>query len=128
MPESRSPFEDIPVVRVAPSSDARRVQVGTLVVLATLVVLIVKPWGDPLSRQTAAPSAAVPIASAVPARTARPIGTSRPDGARQYEPALFGRFTVVPRWELWPTLYVYQFGLMGPVSIDGANAPGVQPT
>lgn len=127
MTEPRSPFDDVPVVRVAPSSDARRVQVGTLVVLATLVVLIVKPWGDPVARRTPAPTAAA-IASAIPARTARPIGTSRPDGARQYDPALFGRFTVVPRWELWPTLYVYQFGLMGPMSIDGGGAPGAQPT
>jgi len=127
MTEPRSPFEDVPVVRVAPSADARRVQAGALVVLASLVVLIVKPWGDPLARPTPAPSA-TPIATVIPARTPRPIGTIRPDGARQYEPALFGRFTVAPRWELWPTLYVYQFGLMGPMSIDGGNAPGVEPT
>jgi hypothetical protein len=127
MTEPRSPFEDVPLVRVAPSSDARRIQVGTLVVLVALVVLIIKPWGEPVAQRGPAPTTAA-IPSAIAALTPRPTRTSRPDGARQYDPALFGRFTVVPRWELWPTLYVYQFGLMGPMSIDGGSAPGAEPT
>jgi hypothetical protein len=126
MTEPQSPFEDVPVVRIARPPDARRVQVGTIVVLAALVVLVIKPWGEPVGRRTAAASIA-PTPSATAAAVPRPVRTPRPDGARQYDPALFGRFTVVPRWELWPTLYVYQFGLSGPMSIDGGGAQGVQP-
>jgi hypothetical protein len=117
MTEPQSPFEDVPVVRVARPPDVKRVQAATLVVLAALVVLIAKPWGEPVGRKTAAASAAPSHAASV-APAATPVRTARPDGARQYDPALFGRFTVVPRWEIWPTLYVYQFGMSGPVAID----------
>ena len=127
MTEPQSPFEDVPVVRVPRPPDARRVQAGAIVVLATLVVLIVKPWGEPAARRSPGPTTAA-VASASIAATARPLATARPDGARQYDPGLFGRFTVVPRWELWPTLYVYQFGLMGPKSIDGDGGVGAKPT
>jgi hypothetical protein len=125
MTEPQSPFEDVPVVRVARPPDAKRVQAGTLAVLAILAILIVKPWGAPIPRTSAAASTQ-PSPAATATATATPARTIRPDGARQYDPALFGRFTVVPRWELWPTLYVYQFGLSGPMAIDG-GAPNAGP-
>jgi hypothetical protein len=126
MTEPQSPFEEVPLVRVGRPPDAKRVRLGTLAVLATLVVLIVKPWSEPATtHHSPGPTTAAATASAT--QPPRPAQTIRPDGARQYDPALFGRFSVAPRWELWPTLYVRVFGLSGPMTIDDVAQPG-EPT
>ncbi len=116
MTEQRPEFEEIPVFRLGRPADAQRVHVATILVLAILVILIIKPWGEtpPPTMAVASPS---PVASAA-APSIRPAETARPDGARIYDPALFGRYAVTPRWEIWPTAYVYKFGLSGPLAID----------
>jgi hypothetical protein len=122
MTEQRPDFEDVPLVRLGRPADAQRAQAATILVVAILAILIVKPWGEP-ARPAAVPSPTG--AASLPAHSIRPAVTIRPDGARIYDPGLFGRYTVPPRWELWPTAYVYQFGLSGPLAIDPAGfAPG----
>jgi hypothetical protein len=115
-------FEAVPVVRLGRPGESRRIQAGVAVSVGLLVLLVIRPWGHET------PVAYAPISTAVPsqaAATPRPVETARADGARAYEPALFGRFMVSPRWELWPTAYVYQFGLSGPLAMDGAGSgPG----
>jgi len=121
MTEQRPEFEDIPVFRLGRPADTQRVHAATILVLATLGLLIVKPWGGtPGPTIVARPS---PVTSRA-APSIRPAETVRPDGARIYDPALFGRYAVTPRWEIWPTAYVYKFGLSGPLAIDsGATGP-----
>lgn len=119
MTEQRPEFEDIPLVRLDRPADEQRVQAATILVIAILAILIVKPWGEP-RRPTATLPSPTP-ASSLPASSIRPAETIRPDGARIYDPGLFGRYTVAPRWELWPTAYVYKFGLSGPLAIDPAE-------
>jgi hypothetical protein len=122
MTEKRPEFEEVPVVRLGHPADARRAQAATIIVVALLAVLIAKPWGEtrPPTIALASPS---PVASSV-APSTRPAETVRPDGARIYDPALFGRYAVTPRWEIWPTAYVYKFGLSGPLALDsGATGP-----
>lgn len=115
-------FEDVPVVRLTRPGDAQRVQASVLVVLAVFVMLIVKPWGEGRRITAATPSAAPTPGYIAPSRG--PAATPRADGALAYDPALFGRFAVTPRWELWPTVYVYKFGLSGPLDLAGPGQPG----
>ena len=122
MTEQRPEFEEIPVVRLGHPADARRAQAATIIVVAILAILIAKPWGEtrPPTIAVASPSRVASLA----APSIRPAETVRPDGARIYDPALFGRYAVTPRWEIWPTAYVYKFGLSGPLAIDsGATGP-----
>lgn len=125
MTEPRPEFEEIRLVRLTKPGDARPVQAGVVVVLALLAVLIARPWDESRGIAIASPT---PVASESIA-TARPEATVRPDGARLYDPGLFGSFTVSPRWELWPTAYVYRFGLSGPLAIEssGGTATGSAP-
>jgi hypothetical protein len=120
MTEQRPEFEEIPVFRLGRPADTQRVHAATILVLATLALLIAKPWGG-----TPGPTIVVaspnPVASGA-APSIRPAETVRPDGARIYDPALFGRYAVTPRWEIWPTAYVYKFGLSGPLAIDSSTA------
>ena len=122
MTEQRPEFEDVPVVRLARPPDAQRVQAAAVIVVAILVILIVKPWGEPRPPATAAAPSASVVPSG-PTRTIRPAASPRPDGARVYEPGLFGHYSVTPRWELWPTAYVYQFALSGPLSMEPSGPP-----
>jgi hypothetical protein len=115
-------FEDVPVVRLTRPGDAQRAQVSVLVVLAVFVILIVKPWGEGRRTTAATPSASPTPGYIAPSRG--PAATPRADGAHVYDPALFGRFAVTPRWELWPTVYVYKFGLSGPLDLGGSGQPG----
>jgi hypothetical protein len=116
MTEQRPEFEEVPVVRLGHPADARRAQAATIIVVVMLAVLIAKPWGEtrPPAIAVASPSQVASLA----APSIRPAETVRPDGARIYDPALFGRYAVTPRWEIWPTAYVYKFGLSGPLAID----------
>jgi hypothetical protein len=124
MTERRPEFEDMPVVRLTRPGDTRRVEAGTLLVALLLVILIIRPWGDSHGPATASPG----VVASQPAPSHRPAETVRPDGARFYDPGLFGRYTVSPRWELWPTAYGYEFGLTGPLAIDtGGEAPEGSP-
>jgi hypothetical protein len=122
MTEQRPEFEDVPVVRLARPADAQRVQAAAVIVVAILAILIVKPWGEPRRPVTAAASSASLVPNASP-QTVRPAATPRADGARVYEPGLFGRYSVTPRWELWPTAYVYRFALSGPLALDPSARP-----
>jgi hypothetical protein len=119
MTQRRPEFEEMPVVRLTRPGDARRVEAGTLLVALMLVILIIRPWGDSHGLATASPG----VGASQPAISHRPAETVRPDGARFYDPGLFGRYTVNPRWELWPTAYVYEFGLTGPLAIDAGGEP-----
>src|SRR6266576_3056069 len=121
MTDHRPDFEDVPVVRLAPPRDAQRVQIAVVAIVAILGILIVKPWGE--TRRPTTALASPSVVPSRPARTPRPIETVRPDGARVYEPGLFGRYSVTPRWELWPTAYVYQFALSGPLSLEPSGPP-----
>lgn len=116
MTEQRPEFEEIPVFRLGRPADTQRLHAATILVLATLGLLIVKPWGGTPGPTIVAASPR-PVASGA-APSIRPAETVRPDGARIYDPALFGRYAVTPRWEIWPTAYVYKFGLSGPLAID----------
>jgi hypothetical protein len=124
MTEQRPEFEEIPVVRLGNPTDARRARAATIIVVAMLAILVAKPWGEtrPPTIAVASPS---PVASP-PAPSIRPAETVRPDGARIYDPALFGRYAVTPRWEIWPTAYVYKFGLSGPLPIDSGDSDPVE--
>ncbi len=120
MTQHHPEFEDIRVVRLTRPTDPLRVQAAAVLLVAVLAILIVKPWGE-----TPRPPSAAPLpspAASTPAHWTRPAEAVRADGARVYDPGLFGRYTVSPRWELWPTAYVYQFGLSGPLAIEPARA------
>jgi len=90
-------------------------------VMATIVVLIglaiLKPWTPP-------PSAVAP--TAVPTFYIAPVATER-TGPRPYDPQLFGGREPEPAWELWPAGYVVQFGMAGPVSVEGSWEAGSGP-
>jgi hypothetical protein len=126
MTDHRPDFEDVPVVRLARPRDAQRVQAAVVVIIAILGILIVKPWGE--TRRPTTALASPSVAPSRPAGTPRPIETVRPDGARVYEPGLFGRYSVTPRWELWPTAYVYRFALSGPLPIGSGAPPTDEPS
>jgi hypothetical protein len=123
--EPRPEFEEVPVVRLGRPRDAARIQAATMIVIVGIAILIIKPWGEP--RRAEAPSARPTAAAIAPSRSIRPLATVRPDGARIYDPALFSQYSVTPRWELWPTAYVYEFGLSGPLAIDPGSGSGSGP-
>jgi hypothetical protein len=122
MTEPRPEFEEIRLVRLTKPGEGRPAQAAVVVVIALLMVMIARPWDDSRGIPNASPSAVASEAITTP----QPEATPRPDGARRYDPSLFGSFTVSPRWELWPTAYVYRFGLSGPLAIDsdGGTAGG----
>src|SRR4029079_3901000 len=116
MTEQPPEFEDIPVVRLTRPGEAHRAQASVLVALAVFALLIVKPWGQGGRPSTATPSPSPTPGYIAPSRG--PAASPRADGVLVYDPPLFGRFAVTPRWELWPTVYVYKFGLSGPLDLS----------
>jgi hypothetical protein len=122
MTEQPPEFEDVRVVRLTRPGDAQRAHVSVLVVVVIFAVLIVKPWGEGRRPLAASPTASPTPGYIAPSRG--PAATPRADGGLVYDPALFGRFAVTPRWELWPTVYVYKFGLSGPLDLEGSGQPG----
>lgn len=82
-----------------------------------LALAILKPWA-PAEPSAAAPTAR-PTASSGPAQTER-------TGPRPYDPRLFGGREPDPAWELWPAGYVVQFGMAGPLKVQGRDgtSPG----
>jgi hypothetical protein len=104
-------FQPIPVDRQPPRSWLSTLGAVAAVVLALAVI---KPWGDPGSP--------APTAGATANRSARPPATVRPERT-EYDPRLFGIREPEPAWELWPAGYVVEFGIAGPLRVDGQDKP-----
>ena len=90
---------------------------AVLGVTAFIGLAIVKPW-DFGRAQTGAGGTPPPTFFVRP--------TER-TGARPYDPILFGFREPDPAWELWPAGYVVEFGMSGPVRVNGQAAPSPVP-
>ncbi len=80
-----------------------------------IAVAIIKPWSPP--PETAGEATVGPTFVRPTERT----------GARDYDPRLFGYREPDPAWELWPAGYVVQFGLAGPLRVDGQDPASPTP-
>jgi hypothetical protein len=98
-----------------PSRLERHPEAIVAVVVAAIILVIVKPWGQPASAPIALAS---PTAS--PAPTASPVG-----GPRVYDFRAYGTNQPPPSWELWPagTLASYTFAMRIALTTEDAPAP-----
>lgn len=108
-------FQRVPVERPLPRNWLPTLGWGLAIGIG---VVVLKPWAGgtgPEPMLTSAPSVVV-AAEPTP-------GTDR----RRYDPRLFGGREPDPAWELWPAGYVVQFGMAGPLRVDGHGPPGPSP-
>ena len=89
-----------------------------IVVAALIGLAILKPWG------ASGPGVSSADATALPTFFVRPTERT---GPRPYDPILFGGREPDPAWELWPAGYVVEFGLAGPVKVQGPRGASPAP-
>src|SRR5215213_5412011 len=92
---------------------------GAVIAVALLIGLaILKPWD--LGTNGTGSAGATPL----PTFFVRPTERT---GPRPYDPILFGGREPDPGWELWPAGYVVEFGMTGPVRVQGQDRASAAP-
>lgn len=89
--------------------------------VALLVVLVVKPWGNAADRSTEGR-----LPSPLPTSEPSPAASHGFDPLHHYDPAIFGIHEPAPGWAIWPAGYLVTFGFVIEVSgtPPASAAPG----
>lgn len=104
--------------------DGRGPQVIAVLVVIVLLALI-KPWGPPTERSSAAFAIPTPTATPTPAPT--PTADLGDGVTRPYDPLIFGDKEMQPAWGLWPAGYLVTFGFAMRAEPDASSAPSGGP-